>query len=555
MLVEEVIPANSTRSRALQHHLVSLLQSCNSIRKVTQVHTQILINGFSQKNYIIFKLLSFYATFGYLQNLLHIIENIESPSSTVWNQIIRAHARSSTPRKSVEFYNRMVEAEVEPDGFTYSFLLSACARSGFLSEGEQVHGRILVNGYYSNVFVQTNLINLYTIAGEGCCSVASARHVFDYMRHRSVVSWNSLLAGYIRFGDVDGAWRVFDEMPERNVVSWTTMIGGCAKRGKCKQALSLFYQMRKAHVELDQVTLVAALSACAESGDLKLGRWIHWYIEVKMHVRTQPLLVSLYNALIHMYASCGVIDEAYKIFRDMPEKSTVSWTSIIIGFAKQGRGEEALRVFQLMLSLAVNGARPDGITFIGALCACSHAGLVNEGCHLFKAMTRTWGISPRIEHYGCMVDLLSRAGFLDEAYRLIETMPMKPNDAVWGALLGGCRLHKNADLASHVSKILTAELSPDQAAGYLMLLSHVYADAEWWLDVASTRHKMVEMGVRKPPGRSWVQMNGVIHDFVAADKTHKHAPLIYQMLGEITWQAQCEGYKLETSDVFTYVQD
>ncbi|KAF3437625.1 hypothetical protein FNV43_RR20381 [Rhamnella rubrinervis] len=518
MLVEEAIPANRTSSRAQQHHLVSLLQSCNSIRKVTQVHTQILINGFSQKNYVIFKLLSFYATSGYLQNLLHIIENIESPSTTVWNQIIRAHARSSTPRKSVEFYNRMVEAEVEPDGFTYSFLLSACARSGSLKEGEQLHGRILVNGYCSNVFVQTNLINLYAIAREGCCSVAYARHVFDDMRQRSVVSWNSLLAGYMRCGDVDGARRVFDEMPERNVVSWTTMIGGCVKRGKYKQALPLFYQMRKANVELDQVTLVAALSACAESGDLKLGRWIHWYIEVKMHVGTQPLLVSLYNALIHMYASCGVIDEAYKIFRDMPEKSTVSWTSIIIGFAKQGRGEEALRIFQLMLSLAVSGARPDEVTFIAALCACSHAGLVNEGCHLFESMTRTWGITPKIEHYGCMIDLLSRAGFLDEAYRLIETMPMKPNGAVWGALLGGCRLHKNAELASQVSRKLTAELDPDQAAGYLMLLSHVYADAEWWLDVASVRHKMVEMGVRKPPGRSRVQINGVIHDFFAADR-------------------------------------
>lgn len=555
MLVGEAVPARATSSRALRQRLFSLLQSCNSIRKVAQIHAQILINGFSQKSYIIFKLLSFYATSGYLQNLLRVIDNIERPSTTVWNQIIRGHARSSAPLKSVEFYNRMVEAGVEPDGFTYSFLLSACARSGLMREGEQVHGRVLANGYCCNVFVQTNLINLYTMAGVSCCSVAYARRVFDDMRQRSVVSWNSLLAGYIRCGDVDGARQAFEEMPERNLVSWTTMIAGCAKRGKNEQALSLFYQMRKAQVELDQVALVAALAACAESGDLKSGRWIHRYIEKKLHVKTQPLLVSLYNALIHMYASCGVIDEAYKIFSDMPEKSTVSWTNIIIGFAKQGHGEEALRVFHLMLSSGENGARPDEITFIGALCACSHTGLVNEGCRLFEAMTRTWGISPRIDHYGCMVDLLSRAGFLNEACKLIETMPMKPSVGVWGALLGGCRLHKNADLASQVSQKLTAELKPDQAAGYLVLLSQVYADAKWWLDVASVRHTMVEMGVRKPPGRSWLQINGAISYFVAGDRSHKHTPLIYKTLGEITWQAQCEGYKLETSDVFTYVED
>uniref|UniRef100_A0A6P4ACR5 pentatricopeptide repeat-containing protein At5g66520-like n=1 Tax=Ziziphus jujuba TaxID=326968 RepID=A0A6P4ACR5_ZIZJJ len=552
MLVGKAIPANPTGSRALQQHLFSLLQSCNSIRKLAQIHTQILINGFSQKSYILVKLLSFYAASGYLQNVSNLIQNIENPSTTVWNQIIRGHARSSTPHKSVEFFNRMVETEVEPDEFTYSFLLSACARCGLLREGEQVHGRVLVNGYCSNMFVQTNLINLYAMAGVDS-SITYARQVFDEMGQRNVVSWNSLLAGYFRCGDVDSARRVFDEMQQRNVVSWTTMIAGCAKSGRSKQALTLFCQMRRAaDVKFDQVTLVVVLSACAELGNLQLGRWIHRYIEEKLRIRSQPLLVFLYNALIHMYASCGVIDEAYKIFKDMPERSTVSWTSIITGFAKQGRGEEALRVFQLMLS---SGARPDEITFVGALCACSHAGFVNEGRHIFKSMTQTWGINPRIEHYGCMVDLLSRAGFLDEAYRLIETMPIKPNDAVWGALLGGCRLHKNSELASKVSQKLTAELDPDQAAGYLVLLSHVFADAKRWLDVAAVRHKMVEMGVRKPPGRSWVQINGVIHDFVAGDSTHKHAPMIYKMLGVITWQAQCEGYKPEKSYAFSYVED
>ncbi|KAE8124002.1 hypothetical protein FH972_018914 [Carpinus fangiana] len=551
MLFEEYIPANPKgSSRAIQQHLFSLLQSCNTLKKLSQIHAQIFINGFTQKNYILVKLLSFYVASDNLKHALGVFENIENPSATIWNQIVRGHARSETPEKSIELYNKMVAAEAKPDGFTYSFLLSACARAGLLREGEQVHGRVLANGYCSNLFVQTNLVNLYA-AGGGASGVAYARSVFDEMVERTVVSWNSLLSGYIRCGDNDGARIIFDEMPERNVISWTTMISGCAQNGRYRQALSLFGEMRRArHVELDQVALIAALSACAELGNLNLGKWIHGYIKEKMSVRNQPLLVSLNNALIHMYASCGVIDEAYKVFSKMPWKNTVSWTSIIMGLAKQGRGEEALNIFRSMLSSGVNQVRPDEITFIGILCACSHAGFVDEGRHLFKSMNHTWGISPKIEHYGCMVDLLSRAGFLDEAYRLVETMPIRPNDAIWGALLGGCRIHKNVELASHVTQKLAVELNPGQAAGYLVLLSNVYATAKRWKDVVTVRQKMVEMGVKKPPGRSWVQINGAVHDFVAGDSAHKHAPLIYEMLGEITRQAHQEGYKMDVIEAF-----
>ena len=555
MLFEEYITANPKRSsRAIQQHLFSLLQSCNTLKKLSQIHAQIFINGFTQKNYILVKLLSFYVASDNLKHALGVFENIENPSATIWNQMVRGHARSETPGKSIELYNRMVAAEAEPDGFTYSFLLSACARAGLLREGEQVHGRVLANGYCSNLFVQTNLVNLYT-AGGGASGVRYAQIVFDEMDGRTVVSWNSLLSGYIRCGDIDGARRIFDEMPEKNVISWTTMISGCAKNERCRQALSLFGEMRRAHVELDQVALVAALSACAELGNLNLGRWIHGYIKERMSVRNQPLLVSLNNALIHMYASCGVIDEAYKVFSKMQWKNTVSWTSIITGLAKQGHGEEALNIFRSMLSSGVNQVRPDEITLIGVLCACSHAGFVDEGRHLFKSMNQTWGINPKIEHYGCMVDLLSRAGFLDEAYRLVETMPIRPNDAIWGALLGGCRIHKNVELASHVTQKLAVELDPGQAAGYLVLLSNVYATAKRWKDVVTVRQKMVEMGVKKPPGRSWLQINGAVHDFVAGDSAHKHAPLIYEMLGEITRQAHQEGYKMDVIEAFSYVEE
>ncbi|XP_020227571.1 pentatricopeptide repeat-containing protein At5g56310-like [Cajanus cajan] len=544
MLVKGLVRASASGKRVVQEHLLSLLQNCNSVNNLIQIHTQVLLNGLSHKNIIIAKLLNFYIASGHLQHAHYLFDKMSNPTTTVWNHVIRGYAGTHTPWKSLEYYNHMVSAMAQPDGFTYSSLLSACARGGLVKEGEQVHAMVLVKGYCSNVFVDTNLINFYARDG----GVARARHVFDDMTKRSVVSWNSLLAGYVRCGDFDGARRVFEVMPERNVVSWTTMVAGCARSGKSRQALLLFGEMRRAHVELDQVALVAALSACAELGDLKLGRWIHWYAQQGFVARNQQQpSVRLNNALIHMYASCGVIHEAYQVFAKMPQKSNVTWNSMIMAFAKHGLGKEALDLFKTMLTdgVGVNGVRPDETTFIVVLWACSHAGFVDEGRKVFASMKYTWGISPRIEHYGCMVDLLSRSGFLDEARGLIETMPLKPNDALWGALIGGCRIHKNSGLASQVENKLVPELNADQAAGYLVLLSNIYAFGERWRDVITVRQKMIGMGVKKPPGRSWIQIYGAVHNFVAGDMTHKHSSFIYEILRDITKQANLEAYEPE----------
>ncbi|KAK2981383.1 hypothetical protein RJ640_003343 [Escallonia rubra] len=554
MLVEEAIPVSPTSPRARQQHLFSLLQNFNTIKKATQIHTQIITNGFSQKNSILLKLLSLYISSDHLHHVHQVFKGVRNPSTAVWNQIIRSYAKGGTPRKSLELYNQMQASNALPDSYTYSFAINGCAKAGQLREGEQVHARVLANGFFSNVFVQTNLVNLYAVGG-GEAGLANARKVFDEMTERSVVSWNSMLAGFVRCVDFDGARRVFDQMPERNVVSWTTMVSGYAQNGRCKQALALFREMQRARVELDQVTLVAALSACAEIGDLKMGRWIHAYIDGNFRFGNQPLKVSLNNALIHMYASCGVIEEAYDVFIQMPQTSTVSWTTMITGFAKQGQGKEALTVFRWMQSLDGSGAKPDEITLVGVLCACSHAGFVDKGRRYFKCMNKKWGIEPRIEHYECIVDLLSRAGFLDEAHRLVETMPMKPNDAVWGALLSGCRIHKNVELASQIAQKLAMELDPDQAAGYFVLLSNVFDTAQRWKDIVTMRQKMLGMGVKKTLGRSWVQVAGIVHDFLAGDRTHKHTLPIYEMLAGITQQGKQEGYKPDISQALLGVEE
>ncbi|KAI3686524.1 hypothetical protein L1987_80203 [Smallanthus sonchifolius] len=398
----------------------------------------------------------------------------------------------------------LASGKMLPDEYSYSFVISACAWGKLIQFGEKFHGRVLVGGFCSNLFVQTNLVNLYAVDG-----VKNAHKVFDEMLDRNVVTWNTLVAGYVKFGDIDGARKVFDEMPERNIVSWTVLVSGYASNGECKEALGLLREMLWARMELNQVTLVAGLSACAEIGDLKMGRWIHSYL-----------------------------------FKRMPLKSTVSWTTMISGFAKQGRGKDALSVFQWMENTQDDGSKPDAITMLVVLYACSHSGFVEQGRSIFKNMNKVWGIEPKVEHYGCMVDLLSRAGLLDEAHKLVESMPMEPNDAIWGALLGGCRIYKNVNLASQIAqKLGNLNLDDDKAAAYFVLLSNVYAGAKRWKDVADMREKMVELALKKPPGRSWVQIGESVHEFLAGDWSHKHGSLIHEMLLLVTVEARLTGYK------------
>ncbi|KAI3463940.1 hypothetical protein Pfo_020603 [Paulownia fortunei] len=555
MFVEQNVPAYCTNSRSLQQHLFFLLQNrCKTLRQLSQIHAHITTNGFAHKSFILVKLLALYTAFNNFPHAHQVFDQVPNPSTALWNQIIRGCSIGGNPHKSVELFNNMGRSLAMPDGHTYNFVINGCTKGGLLGEGEQVHGKVLKSGFCSNVYVRTSLVDFYVKSG-GEDGVGKAKHVFDEMGGRNVVTWNSLLLGCFRCGDVDGARRVFEEMPGRNVVSWTTMIAGCAKNGRCKEALALFHQMQQENIEFDQVTLVAVLSACAELSDLNLGKWIHSFVFESFAYRKQPVLISLKNALIHMYASCGEIEAAFGIFKGMKQRTTVSWTSMITGFAKHGYGDEALSVFQWMESIEGNDVRPDEITFLGVLCACSHSGYISEGRHYFRRMIETWGIEPRIEHFGCMVDLLSRAGLLDEAHELVKTMPMMPNDAVWGALLGGCRIYKSVELASDVADWLTEELDPHQAAGYFVLLSNVYAAAKKWQDVVAVRQKMLDTKMRKPPGRSWIQIEGSIYEFLAGDKSHENACLIYEVLDEITREARFQGYIPYFTDAFVGIEN
>ena len=356
---------------------------------------------------------------------------------------------------------------------------------------DEIHGAALKLGFCLHLFVMNALIHLYAARGVP----ASARRVFDETVGADSVSWSGLVAAHVRAGDLELARQVFDEMPDRDVVSWTMMVSGYAQAKRPKEALELFMEMRDAGIKPDEVTLVSATSACTSLGDLQMGIEIHHYILENGF----GWMVSLCNALIDMYAKCGCIDQAWLLFNSMEIKSLITWNSMISACAKHGNADDAFMVFAHMLD---SGTRPDKITFLALLTAYAHKGCVDDGYGLFESMQRDYGIEAEVEHYGCMVDMLGRAGRLEEAYELITGMPIPCNDVVWGALLAACRIHGDVEMGERVLKKLM-ELRPDKG-GYYILLRDIYVAAGQRAEAIEVRRAMDVNGATKTPGWSWV---------------------------------------------------
>ncbi|CAA7400196.1 unnamed protein product [Spirodela intermedia] len=507
-------------SRELEKRLFHMLQRCRTTVQLLQLHAQVVINGFSQKNFIIVKLLSSCIAAGDLARASRVVRWLERPSTTVLNQIIRGYSRSAKPEKSLLLYKRwctmrtrgVVASEAalpQPNSYTYSFLLVSCTRPHFSREGKQVHASVVSSGFDASIFVQTNLVNMYAVAATGWeeDAIISARRVFDDMPHRNIVTWNVIIAAHLRCRDVALAFQLFRSTPEKDAFTWTTMIGGCAQTGRPERALALFEEMQMANVGADEVTLVAVLSACAQLGNLDLGRRIHAYVGGRSRDQAwrERGLLSLDNSLIHMYATCGAVDEAYSVFSGMPRRDTVSWNTMMMGLATHGRAGEVMDVFRRMPKTDAAVERPDGVTLLAVLCACNHTGRIDEGLRCFEHMTGVRSLRPAIEHYGCLVDMLSRAGLLEEARELIGMMPMPPNDVVWGSLVKSCCLRIDETLAGGVVDRLI-ELNPGRAGGHMVVLSNMHVTARRWEDALRLRQSMRKRGIRKPPGSSRIQV-------------------------------------------------
>lgn len=322
------------------------------------------------------------------------------------------------------------------------------------------------------------------------------------------------------------------------------MLHGYVRCGEHKAALSLFrsLQMLEGHeLRPNEFTMSAVLSACAHLGALQHGKWVHAYID-KTGMRID---VVLGTSLIDMYAKCGNIERAKWVFDNMgPEKDVMAWSAMITALAMHGLWEECLEFFAKMIN---DGVNPNAVTFVGVLCACVHGGLVSEGNEYFKRMMRECGISPLIQHYGCMVDLYSRAGRIEDAWNVVKSMPMEPDVLIWGALLSGARMHGDIE-ACEISIKKLLELDPSNSGAYV-LLSNVYAKMGRWREVRHLRDLMELRGIKKVPGCSLVEIDGVLHEFFVGDVSHPETQDIYRMLDEIMKRLKKHGYAGNTSEV------
>jgi pentatricopeptide repeat protein len=430
-----------------------------------------------------------------------------------WNILLATLVRSGSVDQARELFGRMPERDV----MAWTTMVDGVARSGKVDEA-----RMLFDSMPERNVVSWNaMISGYTRNHR----IGEALDLFMKMPERDIASCNIMITGFIQNKDLKRARELFDEMPERNVVTWTTMMNGYLKSKQRELALGLFSGMLIAGIRPNQVTFLGALDACSDLAALCEGKQVHQMI-FKTAFQFDTFVES---ALMNVYAKCGEIELARKLFNLSRDKDLISWNGIIAAYAHHGVGIEAIRLYEKMQE---NGYRPNDVTYVVLLSACSHSGLVDEGLKIFESMVNDISIAVRDEHYTCLIDLCSRAGRLDDAKRLIHYLKIKPaSGSVWSALLGGCNAHGNESIGNLAARnLLQAE--PDNAGTYT-LLSNIYASAGKWKEAAEIRSEMNNRGLKKQPGCSWIEVANKVHVFLARDKSHSESDLIYGLLHNI----------------------
>ncbi|XP_057496424.1 pentatricopeptide repeat-containing protein At5g08510 [Actinidia eriantha] len=496
------------------------------MNQLKQIHAHTLRNGIDFTNFLIVRLLEI-PNIPYAHKLFDLIPK---PTLFLYNKLIQAYASYGPHHQCFSLGTQMRLQGCSPNPHSFTFLFSASAALYSSCHGQMLHSQFVKSGYEFDVFALTSLVDMYAKLGW----MANARQVFGEMPMRDVPSWNSMITGYTRSGDMEGALELFEEMPSRNVISWTTMISGYSQNGQYAKALDMFLKMeREKGVSPNEVTIASVLPACANLGALEVGQRIEDY------ARRKGYFINMFvcNGILEMYSRCGRIDMAKRVFDEIGCKRNVcSWNSIIMGLAVHGKCNEALKLFQEMLS---ERAAPDDVTFVGVLLACIHGGVVETGRELFQSMEQNFSIIPKLEHYGCMVDLLGRAGELHEAYDLIQSMPMKPDSVVWGALLGACSFYGHVELAEKAVESLF-ELEPWNPGNYV-IMSNIYASAGQWDGVAKLWKLMKGGRITKAAGYSFIEEGGKIHKFIVEDRTHPQSFEIYALLDEVSTRVKLIG--------------
>lgn len=518
------IPSSTFISQCIsdQSYLSMLEKQCASMKDLQKVHTHLIKTGLIKDPIAASRVLAFCTSpagdmnYGYL-----VFTQIQNPNLFIWNTIIRGFSQSLTPQNAILlFIDMLVNSCVQPQRLTYPSVFKAYAQLGLACDGTQLHGRVIKQGLEFDQFIHNTILYMYA----NCGFLSEARRVFDENMEFDIVAWNSMIIGLAKCGEIDESRRLFDKMVSRNTVSWNSMISGYVRNGKFKEALELFREMQKQKIEPSEFTMVSLLNACAKLGAIRQGEWIHIFLRKNCF----ELNTIVATAIIDMYCKCANPEKALQVFKTVPKKGLSCWNSMILGLAMNGYENEAIQLFSKLESLNL---KPDYISFIGVLTACNHSGMVNEAKDYFRLMKETYKIKPSIKHYSCMVDVLGRAGLLEEAEQIIRSMPLDPDAIIWGSLLSACRKHGNIEKAKRAAKHII-ELDKNESCSYV-IMSSLYAASHLFEEAMEERLLMKENNIEKEPGCSLIEVDGEVHEFVAGGRLHPKATEIYLLLNNL----------------------
>ncbi|PKA61746.1 Pentatricopeptide repeat-containing protein [Apostasia shenzhenica] len=536
------------RPPAAAHDLVSLLRSaggCHCAPVVHHLHAHILKVGLHHSPSFSSSLLSAYAKSDFLPDAHQLFDETPHPDIFLYSSLLAAHARSDSTYSFLPIFRRMISVDhFIPDDFVLATVVNACARVPTLRLGRQAHAHFLLSSFSTDDVVKSSLVDMYS----KCGAADDARKVFDSIESKNSVCWTAMISGYASNGRGAEALALFRRMPVAGLVAWTALISGLVRSGNGLLALSLFVEMRKKGTTIDDAfVLSSVVGASADIAMLALGKQLH-SLCISLGYESNPMLG---NAFVDMYAKCSDIASSRKAFDKMLKtRCVISWTTMIVGEAQHGRAEQALDLFDQMVN---SGLKPNEVTFTGLIHACSHIGLVQKGRQLFDSMLQDYGIEPSLQHYTCLLDLLSRSGRLSEAESLIRTMPHEPDEAAWAALLSACNKHGDIQIGLHVADSLL-RLNPQFPSTYI-LLSNTYALAGKWTIVGTIRRLMDDMEIKKEPGYSWIELGKESCLFRAGEVPDHMRENILGMLKELMREMKKRGYVPDTSSVLHDLED
>ncbi|XP_047951270.1 pentatricopeptide repeat-containing protein At3g16610 [Salvia hispanica] len=593
-----------------------VLKACSALH---DIETGVKIRGHVKRHnldndvYVCTALLNFYVKCGCLVEARELFDEMPERDVVAWNAMISGLSLNGMHLDATGLVLEMQRRGLEPNSSTVAAILPGIGEKSRLNEGKSLHGFCLRRGFDRDIVVGTGILDMYGKCGllvyamrifralvfknevtwcaivGACVTCGSMLEGFELLRKMRVevggspspvmlatvvrgcaklndlsmgrqmhcymiklgllfdiMVGNTLVSMYAKCGSINDAMGFFEGMQVKDSVSYSAVISGCVQNGYAEEALQLFRKMQVVGVEPELATMMGFLPACSYLAALQHGVCGHSYSIVRGFTAD----VAICNTVINMYSKCGKMEVARRVFDRMHEKDVVSWNAMIVGYGIHGLGKEAIMLFEDMKN---GGYKADEITFIALLSACSHSGLVAEGKHLFRAMTQEFNIVPKMDHYFCMVDLLGRAGFLDKAHKLINTMPFEPDAHVWNSLLAACRIHRNIQLAEEVSEKIQT-LGPASTANFV-LLYNLYTTAQRWDDAANIRIQQKEMGFKKRPGCSWIEVNGVVHGFVGGDWSHQESRKIYKKLEELMSEMKRLGYTADSEFVYHDVEE